>query len=302
MKPTFTLSLLTCAATCLLSAEANAQSFKAKYRYTSLGASLNATNYFGDIVPEANVSSMRLGASRAGLGLSATRRLSSRISVRAGLTYGRVVGSDNQASSTDPNESYRHHRNFTFRNDLLELSAVGILDLIPNHYAFMQRPNFVPYLFGGVAVFHHNPKGLVEGGTIPASLEEGSYVALQPLRTEGQQQPYNRTQFALPFGAGLRYRINKQLDANLELGWRKTFTDYLDDVSGNYTSVTNLKSDAARYFGHDVTRLDNDPNRFPNFNAPGSARGNRDHQDWYIITGITLNYILPTNVEGSKFR
>jgi opacity protein-like surface antigen len=302
MKSIFTLSLLACVAAGCVTGTAQAQNFKPKNRYTSLGVSLNASNYFGDVVPEVSFGSMRLGASRPGLGLTATQRLTSRVSVRAALTYGRLVGSDSKASSTDADAKYRNHRNINFRNDLLELSAVGIFDLVPNYYSFQQRPSLVPYVFGGVAVFHHNPKGLVEGGTIPASLREGRYVALQPLQTEGQEEAYSRTQFALPFGVGLRYRINQNLDINLEVGWRKTFTDYLDDVSGNYTSMSNLRTDAARYFGHDVTLPETDRNRFPNFNAPGSTRGKSNNQDWYIISGISVNYILPTSVGGSKFR
>ena len=49
----------------------------------------------------------------------------------------------------------------SFRNDIIELSAVGVFDLIENRNNYMKRPDFVPYVFAGVAVFRHNPKGLV---------------------------------------------------------------------------------------------------------------------------------------------
>ncbi|TGE20752.1 hypothetical protein E5K00_22490 [Hymenobacter aquaticus] len=302
MKLTTTFFLLPAVAATLLGTAARAQSFTTKNRYTTVDVSLNAMNYFGDVVPKVTMSSLRAGASRPNVGISLTRRLTTRFSARVAVAYGRISGEDSKAADPrDDNARFRYHRNMNFRNDIVEVSAVGRLDLFRNHYSYLRRPNLMPYVFGGIALFHHNPKGYVQGGTIPKSLAEGSYVALQPLRTEGQDQSYNRTQLAIPFGFGVRYRLSNNLDLGLEIGWRKTFTDYLDDVSGNYTDVANLTSDAARYFGHDVTRTEN-PDAFVNFNAPGSMRGRSTMQDWYIVTGLSVNYILVKKQNGGKFR
>ena len=69
----------------------------------------------------------------------------------------------------------------------------------------------------------------------------------KPLSTEGQgladfpgQKPYHLTQFALPFGIGLRYALSDNVHIGFELSDRKTFTDYLDDVSSHYVDHEQL--------------------------------------------------------------
>ena len=276
------------------SPEADAQQFSKRKQYNSVGFSLNAMNYFGDVVPVTNFSSFRFGATRLGAGVSITRRFYPRLSGRFGLTYGRITGSDALATAgqSDPDAAFRRQRNFTFRNDIFEASAVAVVDLIENRNNYLKRPDFVPYVFAGVAGFHHNPQGLYKDGT---------YVDLQDLKTEGQSTAYSKTQFSIPFGGGIRYRINRNFDASLEIGWRKTFTDYLDDVSTTYAPVSALTGDFAKYFGHDIT-LPDPGNKFPGFNAPGSKRGTTKRDDWYIVTGVTLNYILTPRIKNPKFR
>jgi hypothetical protein len=120
------------------------------------------------------------------------------------------------------------------------------------------------------------------------------------LKTEGQSKAYSQTQFSIPFGGGIRYRINRNFDASLEIGWRKTFTDYLDDVGGKYAAVSELTPGLAQYFGHDITR---DRAKFPGFDNKGEARGDLGNKtDWYIVTGVTLNYILTPHIKNPKFR
>jgi opacity protein-like surface antigen len=285
------LPLLTLAASSL-----QAQNYSKHDRYRSVGVSLNGLSYFGDITPERGMSGLRLGSTRPGIALTATQRFTERISARVAFSYGRIKGQDVKAiDDHDASAPMRYARNINFRNDITELSATGVFDLIENWEDYLRRPDFVPYVFAGVAVFHHNPKGFIEGGTVPEGLTERTYVALQPLRTEGQSAGYSRTQFALPFGGGVRYRINKEMDVSLEIGWRKTFTDYLDDVSGTYTDVSKLTSPEALYFGHDVTRDDSKA-------MPGQARGNNQRHDWYMVTGVTVQYIVPQFRNTFKLR
>ena len=281
--------------------EADAQQFSKRKQYNSVGFSLNAMNYFGDIVPVTNFTSLRLGATRVGAGVSITRRFYPRLSGRFGLSYGRISGDDSQsADPNDPDAKFRYNRNMSFRNDILEASAVAIFDLVENRNNYLKRPDFVPYVFAGVAGFYHNPKGLV-GDNAPTSLAKGSYVALADLKTEGQASAYGQTQFAIPFGGGIRYRINRNFDASLEIGWRKTFFDYLDDVGGKFAPVASLTTDAQRYFGNGITR--SQTGEFAGFTNPVSQRGDKGNRtDWYIVTGVTLNYILTPRIKNPKFR
>jgi opacity protein-like surface antigen len=299
MKQFFTHTLALLLVLALVATEASAQQFSKRKQYNSVGVSLNAMNYFGDITPKPSIPSFRAGATRPNLGLSITHRFAPRISARAALAYGRITGDDTKAANqNDSDAKYRYNRNFAFRNDIVELSAIGVFDLIENRNTYVKRPDFVPYVFAGVAAFYHNPKGLVKDNA--TTLNPGDYVELQPLNTEGQTEGYSKTQISIPFGGGVRYKINKDFDIGLEIGWRKTFTDYIDDVSGNFAQDANLRSAAAQYFGRDITL--SRTGEFAGFNDPGIMRGKRNEKDWYIVTGITLNYILQPRVKSPKFR
>jgi hypothetical protein len=275
----------------LATPEADAQQFSKRKQYNSVGFSLNAMNYFGDVTPEPDFTSFRFASTRPNVGISFTRRFYPRISGRVALNYGRIVGDDAKAASAaDPDGRFRYYRNANFRNDILEASGVIIVDLIENRNNYLKRPDFVPYVFAGVAGFYHSPQGQDASGT---------FIDLQPLKTEGQDEGYSKTQFAIPFGGGVRYRINRNFDASLEIGWRKTFTDYIDDVGGTYAPFDKLVTAEQQYFGRGISR----PEKTPGFDNPGVQRGDlKGKTDWYITTGLSLNYILTPRIKNPKFR
>lgn len=293
MKQLFTHTLALLLVLALVATEASAQQFSKRKQYNSVGVSLNAMNYFGDITPKPSIPSFRAGATRPNLGLTFTRRFAPRISGRASLSYGRITGDDAKAADqNDADAKYRYNRNMNFRNDILEFAVTGIFDLIENRNNYIKRPDFVPYVFAGVGVIRHNPKG---------ENADGNIVALQPLRTEGQADAYNLGQIVIPFGGGARYKLNRNFDLGLELGFRKTFTDYLDDVSGNYVANANqLAAGNARYFGWDITR--ELPGTYTEAIQGGQMRGKSNEKDWYTTLGISVNYILAPRVKSPKFR
>lgn len=283
--------------------QADAQQFSKRKQYNSIGVSLNAMNYFGDLNPLTNFASFHLGDTRPNIGLNITHRFFPRISGRFAVAYGRITADDNTNANKDEiNARFRYTRNMNFRNDIYEASAVVVVDLIENRNNYLKRPDFVPYLFGGIAGFHHSPQG---------KDQSGNYVDLQPLKTEGVD--YSKFQFSLPFGAGVRYRINRQLDASFEIGFRKTFTGYLDDVSGKYADLSNTSPDSpARYFGgysggpggQGITNTSTGlAGGFkPASNPANSAKRGQGKNDWYTVTGFSLNYILNPKIKNPKFR
>jgi hypothetical protein len=303
MKQFFTYALTPLLAIGLLAPAANAQQFTKRKQYNSVGVTLTAMNYFGDITPKPSIPSLRFGATRPNLGVTITHRFTPIISGRAGLSYGRITGSDNKAADqNDSDAKYRYNRNMNFRNDIAELSFVGIVDLIPNRNNYIKRPDFVPYVFGGVAGYAGNPKGEVTDDN-RSGLSKGSFIALQPLKTEGKS--YNKAGIAIPFGVGARYKLNKSFDLGFEIGFRKTFNDYLDDVSTNYVaSRESLSSEAAKYFGWDITGggTSGVSGTWEETNQAGYKRGESKDDDWYVQAGFTLNYILAPRVKSPKFR
>lgn len=103
-----------------------------------------------------------------------------------------------------------------------------------------QKPAVRPYVLAGIGVFHFNPKGSVTNAS-----GDKSWHYLQPLRLEGQgmaeypdSKPYKLTQLNIPLGAGLKYYASERLNVSAELLYRKTFTDYIDDVSKKYIDAT----------------------------------------------------------------
>jgi hypothetical protein len=118
-------------------------------------------------------------------------------------------------------------------------------------------------------------------------------------------EPYSRFQFAIPFGAGIKYRLDRQWDFGFEIGWRKTFTDYLDDVSGTYADKNDLNAvdptGLSAYFSD--RSAESGYTELSGYGNLGDQRGDmRGDKDWYIVTNINLTYILPARVKGPKFR
>jgi hypothetical protein len=215
-------------------------------KYWSVGVQLNAFNYFGDLNPLKQYVSTKLEFTRPNFTIHVNKKLTQNISVRLGLGYGRIMGDDFRAGNLDNLErAGRYGRNLHFRNDIYELSLVGTYELFKSKGRFYRRAYFTPYFMAGIGVFHHNPKAKT-----PVDLG-GDWVALQPLRTEGQgkpgyAKPYSLWQMSIPVGIGVRYRLNDKIDISAEIGFRFTTTDHLDDVGGRYANINDLDSDLAK--------------------------------------------------------
>lgn len=308
----------------LAAGEASAQRFTRGKRYTSIGFSVNAMNYFGDITPTQSFTSTDLEFTRYNLGVSITRRLTPRFSIRGMANYGRLRGDDYRSQDpTDDDARFRYLRNASFRTSIYEASVTGIFDLVENRQSYLRRPDFVPYLFVGVGGFYFNPRSQA-----PADFGgPGTWVALQPLRTEGVS--YSLIQVNVPFGVGFRYKASPRWDISFEIGYRYLFTDYLDDVSGNYADPSTLPSPLARAMANRTTEINSANGSFRDLNrvlndigysvitkraADGSLyrtvngyeaaekRGSPNEKDWYLVTGFHFNYILVKGVRCPKFR
>ena len=253
---------------------------------------------FGDLAPRNEAASTDISFTRPGFSVFASKRYGKRFALRGTFSWGRLRGDDAEsANPDDPDKAPRFRRNQRFRNDIKELSVVGMFDLYDNPNLHKYRLQFTPYAFGGVSFFHHNPKGLIpeincDGDPVPNA---GDWVALQPLGTEGQNSdnydidPYARIQFAVPVGLGVRYKISRFLDAAFEIGYRFTFTDYLDDVGGVYANAADLESDIVRALA-DQTNL-GVTSQTTACRQPGTERAHGDN-DVFVITSIQLMWVI----------
>jgi len=241
----------------------------------SLNVGGGMINYGGDLQDKLFTFNQ---ANRA-FSLGASYKLSKYILVSAAFTSGKLAAADFKGNAD------LSRRNLSFYSNLSESSLTFEADLneVPN----INR--FTPYLFGGAAIFHFNPY---------AYSPAGDKVYLQPLSTEGQGLPeypsrkvYKLTQFALPFGGGIKYAISNSVIISAEVGFRKLFTDYLDDVSEEVYADTSIlrgeKGDlsAKMSFRSDET---SDPLQF----SDKLKRGNSSRKDAYYICLIKLSFTL----------
>ena len=135
----------------------------------------------------------------------------------------------------------------------------------------------------------------------PQGEYNGNWYELQPLGTEGQgleaypnKEFYSLYEMAIPFGGGIKYAINESLNLNVELGWRFTFTDYLDDISGTYAEYFVLQENR----GDIAARLSNRTAEALGLGEPFldhdlKQRGNPEVGDYYFMFHVGLTYNIP---------
>ena len=120
--------------------------FSAEKRYLSVGFTVNALNYYGDLAPDPGRLSTDISFTRPAIGLSVTQRMGPRLSFTGGLMYGALRGSDYSSADQDDqqNGKYRFYRNLSFRNRIKELSAVASYDLFENQATYLSRVGWTP--------------------------------------------------------------------------------------------------------------------------------------------------------------
>lgn len=244
-------------------------------QYSELGASIGLSNYLGDLVPP---QSYFLGTNLAG-GAFYQYHFTNRISAKGQVLLGKLSG-DDRFSSYD---SGRRQRNLSFESVLFETSLIGQVYILPFHPRRKKRP-VSPYVFAGVALFHYNP----------STQYRGQDVFLQPLGTEGQgmegySEPYALWGLSIPMGAGIKFDLGKRWMLGFELGLRKTFTDYIDDVSSDYVALAELRAGNGDLAAALSNRTYN--SRGEQIERVGIPRGN-PNTDWYIFTSMTISYRL----------
>lgn len=209
------------------------------------------------------------------------------------LSYGQISGSDRYAE-----DDVLRRRNLSFQSNITEV-ALRVEFNLTRFEPYNFRSGASPYLFGGIGWFWFDPKAEYQG----------SLVRLQPLGTEGQGldspwetgELYSLNEIVIPFGVGFKYALSEMLTISFEVGYRHTFTDYLDDVSGNYFSYSMLLEErgptAAALSDRRWELVDTPPQ---NMRGP---RGSRDGNDGYIFAVFKVSYhFLDTGLAQSRTR
>ena len=159
------------------------------------------------------------------------------IGLRLAANYTYLEGDDAIINTTGIDELWRKQRNLDFKTTVIEgYLALEVFPTMLFNRNSEYEPRLRPYLLGGVGVFHFNPQG-----SLTDASGNKTWYYLHPLRLEGQgmpeypySKPYKLTQMNIPFGAGVKYFASDRINVSMELLYRKTFTDYIDDVSQRY--------------------------------------------------------------------
>lgn len=205
---------------------------------------------------------------------------SNRLSFRIHAGFGTVEAFDSE--SLDP---AMVNRNLNFRSRILEIGPLLEIHFLPYEIGSAKFP-FTPYLFMGLTFFKMNPMGQ----------HNDEWIELQSLGTEGQgtgltgEKIYKLNQLSIPLGLGMKFNMTERWAIGFEYGIRKTFTDYLDDVSGNYVNPSLLAETNGSLSADLADQSLNNQGSFANVGGQGVSRGNPYTKDWYVFAGISLCY------------
>lgn len=261
---------------------------------------IGATNFLGDLgganqVGTNGLRDFEIRATRMGAVLGYRYQLGRDWFVKGNFNYIMVSGDD--ALTEEPARNRRH---LSFRSHLLELSGQIEYMLVKQKSGHLYRLRgvrgkswfrFEVYVFGGIGGLWYNPQ---------SRNQNGDWVSLKNLNTEGQGLPggpkdYSGFTVVVPYGIGLRRNLGGSArqgmwTLGLELSMRKTFSDYIDDVSTDYYDVDQIRDaygDEAAYFAS--------PGEYynPGLGLDGKTpeqRGDSSDKDAYMLGVISINY------------
>jgi hypothetical protein len=267
--------------------------FKQMHKSYEFGWFSGISNYSGEL------RQLRFEAksSEFASGLFFRYNFSNNLSYKTSIYHGKLRGSDSSYPTLNISD-----RNLSFETDIVDWSHVIEFSFMD----FGSRAERVaaPYIFAGVSGFYFNPK----------TYYNGEWVELQPLGTEGQGMPgkaekYDKVQVSIPFGLGFNIKVGEKRDVviGFEVGFHKTFTDHIDDISGTYPERNDFEQmspeiQALSYRGSEL------PNQTIDDFPAGQARGNSNRFDSFFFGGICISkhftkYVSnnrPKKIKGKK--
>jgi hypothetical protein len=226
----------------LLSLTSPAQSITTSDGRFEIGLGLGPSFFLGDLggtrgVGKTFVKDVNFPLTKLMKGLYINYSPAEVLGFRLAVNLGVLEGYDSAIKTNGVHEYERKKRNLGFKSNLFEV--YGALEIYPTVF-FEQYDGlfhkFRPYGVIGFGMFKFNPKA-----QYIAPNGDRIWVELQPLRLEGQgmaeypgREMYKLWQQEIPLGFGFKYYVKDNMYVGLEILHRKTFTDYIDDVSTTY--------------------------------------------------------------------
>lgn len=238
---------------------------------------LGPMNYFGDL-QDKQITFSQLGFSgTAGV----TYQLTSHFAASLNLSYGAVKARDSKNGWKWVN------RNLSFYSSIFEAAGVIQYDLFnieqsdEHNIAEVNPQKLTPYIFAGIGMLHFNPWTYDQ---------YGKKVYLQPLGTEAQTSPYALWSVSFPMGVGIKYALTNKIMLSGEFNFRKTLTDYMDDVSiHQYPDTAQLLITHGQEAASLSFRADEIPNNEYKFYG---YRGNPNKKDGFYTFLLKISFQL----------
>lgn len=242
-----------------------------------LGLFAGGAHYFGDLNPNLDIM-------RPGKALGAFHRVNfgPRFALRSGITVMQLAYKDAYSSF-----KFNQQRNLSFQSNVFDINTqleFNFLTFVKNLYYNKQGWRYSPYVCLGAGIFMFNPQA--EYG--------GQIYDLQPLGTEGQNDEsytglgrYNLYSWSINYGVGMKYHITRNLSCGFELNIRRTYTDYLDDVSGQFVPVISLPGEDR---GLAYQLYDRSKELGPAIGLPGRNRGSKLGNDDYATFMLSFSW------------
>ena len=311
----FTCFILVTSLFCSETANSQGLMFGNEKTRVEVGINVGPSFFLGDLGGNRGkgtrfVKDVNLSVTQIMKGLYATVYPNEWLGIRAAAQIGVLEGDDRLIKDNGSHELYRKQRNLDFRSNIAEAYLAAEVYPLSLLYSDIPdyKPRFKPYGVIGVGVFKFNPQGSLTDNNGNVTWHD-----LKPLRTEGQgfaeyphSKEYSLTQINIPMGVGVKYMLSERINISVELLLRKSFTDYIDDVSTTYIDANlfdNYLSPAdaivARSISDKVHAIVN-----PNLarNAPGIQRGNPSQNDSYFTTFLKFGIRLGPVFESSFNR
>jgi hypothetical protein len=180
-------------------------------------------------------------STRANYGAFYKQHLNPRIALKFGALYTHVQGDDQNS-----HWEYQNLRNLSFETQLAEASAQVEFNFLIYEIGETKKKFFTPYVDLGI------------GGIYTADVE-------------------NKFSVVIPVGVGVKINLSKHIVFGMEWAFRKTFTDMLDNVTGEDLDIYSQSLVLADY-----------SNMYKQY-------GFINNDDWYSYAAISLSYAFRIN-------
>jgi hypothetical protein len=185
------------------------------------GITAGVGHYFGDLNTRASIN-----RPKPAVGIYFRKQFTNYTGLRVGAHFAQLGYSDIYSKN-----EYQQRRNLSFNSNIFELALQGDF----NFFKFVPMDpyyRFTPYITLGVGIFSYDPYAFYNG----------EKIFLRPLNTEGQTfyknlKAYGTMAVCFPIGGGLKYNLSESINFTIEVAYRFTMTDYLDDVSTTYIGI-----------------------------------------------------------------